>query len=667
MIKGRWTLALVLALASSCALAADPNEFLVWNYTNGSSTMPGRLYVPSDYNASQAYPIIVFFHGLGEGGTNNTAQVNNNINNLLAACKARKAFLYAPQSFSGWWGDEMTVQAMAKVTQTFGAYNIDQERVYVTGLSAGGGGVFSAMETHSNMIAAGVAICAASGGWRSRSNILAGKPFWLYHAANDGTVGVDQSRNALNGIRAAEGKTTISFPLDANPSNPYYNTGSPFYTDGSTYYQEGMLRYTEYDTGNHGIWGRVYNEQWMYDWLFATVRGDAVNTPPLVRAGNDIDCAPPDNMVHLIGSAVDDGRPITPGRITTMWTKASGPADVVFGDATAPTTTATFSEPGHYVLRLTANDGEHEAFDDVAVRYYVGPSIRYQSTDLGDGLTGWTFRIVNDDALTVSYTVALGFQGTDGAVIRQTKSSAVHVNKEGWKEWEPEVEEWNGEGAILCDEVDPAYDMALDTWAFNPFGDNASPGTNPLTGANLTGFYNAANAFALSCFSGTGSTLGNNVNVAYVVANGNVSWTGKILRSGREYVTAGVTELPSLLGDFNGDGSVTHGDYTVWADHYGQSIASVRADHPGWFPVGSYPDGATTLTQGLYTTWADHFGNTLNPPMTVGQSAMPAVADDSGAADESISPAAARRAARMVQRQQRRAARAAGRQQRAAK
>jgi hypothetical protein len=29
------------------------------------------------------------------------------------------------------------------------------------------------------------------------------------------------------------------------------------------------LRYTEYRTGGHGIWGRVYNTPAFYDWMFA--------------------------------------------------------------------------------------------------------------------------------------------------------------------------------------------------------------------------------------------------------------------------------------------------------------------------------------------------------------------------------------------------------------
>ena len=58
-----------------------------------------------------------------------------------------------------------------------------------------------------------------------------------------------------------------------------------------------------------------------------------------------------------------DGRsrllPRRPGpRITAMWTKDSGPGEVKFADAKALITTATFSTPGAYVLRLTVDNGQ---------------------------------------------------------------------------------------------------------------------------------------------------------------------------------------------------------------------------------------------------------------------------------------------------------------------
>jgi subtilisin family serine protease len=66
----------------------------------------------------------------------------------------------------------------------------------------------------------------------------------------------------------------------------------------------------------------------------------------------------------LDAAVTDDGRS-TP--LTVAWSMASGPGTATFGNATAIDTTATFSAPGDYVLRLTANDGLVKTFDEVTV------------------------------------------------------------------------------------------------------------------------------------------------------------------------------------------------------------------------------------------------------------------------------------------------------------
>ncbi len=65
-----------------------------------------------------------------------------------------------------------------------------------------------------------------------------------------------------------------------------------------------------------------------------------------------------------------DGTVIDPEDVPTYsWTLTSGPdgASVSFEDATAVDTTAIFTEEGTYVLRLTANDGYGEVFDEVTM------------------------------------------------------------------------------------------------------------------------------------------------------------------------------------------------------------------------------------------------------------------------------------------------------------
>ena len=75
----------------------------------------------------------------------------------------------------------------------------------------------------------------------------------------------------------------------------------------------------------------------------------------------------PADGCDLAGSVTDDGLPTPPGLVTAAWSKVSGPGTVAFADATAASTTATFSAAGSYVLRLTGDDGALTVSDDVTV------------------------------------------------------------------------------------------------------------------------------------------------------------------------------------------------------------------------------------------------------------------------------------------------------------
>jgi RHS repeat-associated protein/uncharacterized repeat protein (TIGR01451 family) len=70
--------------------------------------------------------------------------------------------------------------------------------------------------------------------------------------------------------------------------------------------------------------------------------------------------------VTLNGTVTDDGLPLG-GKLTSLWTKVSGPGTVTFSSPTTPVTSATFGQPGTYVLRLTGNDSELSASSDVTI------------------------------------------------------------------------------------------------------------------------------------------------------------------------------------------------------------------------------------------------------------------------------------------------------------
>lgn len=89
------------------------------------------------------------------------------------------------------------------------------------------------------------------------------------------------------------------------------------------------------------------------------------NLPPAVNAGADAS-AVVSQPLSLSGAATDDGLPSV-SSLAYSWGKASGPGSVTFADASAPATSATFDQPGEYVLRLVASDSEYTIADEVRV------------------------------------------------------------------------------------------------------------------------------------------------------------------------------------------------------------------------------------------------------------------------------------------------------------
>ena len=232
--------AVFVLIAPIALFAASPSDFLARTYTESGLTLPYRLFKPLNYDPSKEYPLVLFMHGAGERGTNNTSQINGNIDNLLAHVKttAYSAFLLAPQSDSSWLSyDEppsnATRMTLSVISQLEHEFSVDKSRLYVTGLSMGGGGTWDMIGRRPGMFAAAVPICGY--GDTDRASVMVSQPIWAFHAADDPTVSVAYTREMVNAVRDAGGH-----PL-----------------------------YTEYATGGHGIWSTVYNTQSMYNWMFS--------------------------------------------------------------------------------------------------------------------------------------------------------------------------------------------------------------------------------------------------------------------------------------------------------------------------------------------------------------------------------------------------------------
>jgi large repetitive protein len=163
------------------------------------------------------------------------------------------------------------------------------------------------------------------------------------------------------------------------------------------------------------------------------------NAAPIVDAGPDQSVTQTSGILPLQGSVIDDGLPAG-SSVGVEWSKVSGPGVVTFANASSATTTATFSQPGIYVLQLVADDSLDQGSDTVEVR--VGTYCRVEGPagltswwpgngDARDVIGGQTGRLLNG-ASFVDGKVSMAFQfdGVNDAV-RNPASPNLDVGKRG--------------------------------------------------------------------------------------------------------------------------------------------------------------------------------------------------------------------------------------------
>jgi predicted peptidase len=205
--------------------------------------LPYRLLLPDNYDAKQTYPLILFLHGSGERGTDNDKQLVTGARDL-ATKKLRKnlpCFVVAPQC-SGkepldyWLPTVNSGLVLGMLKDLEKRYSIDPKRIYLTGISDGGWGVWRLLALYPDKFAAAVPICGR--GNPGDAPTIAKTPVWIFHGAKDDIEPVKSSREMLTALKKAGG-------------NP---------------------KYTEYPNEGHFCWGTVYRDPKMFLWMFAQKR-----------------------------------------------------------------------------------------------------------------------------------------------------------------------------------------------------------------------------------------------------------------------------------------------------------------------------------------------------------------------------------------------------------
>ena len=192
-----------------------------------------QYFKPVNKDDGKKHPLIIWFHGNGEGGykdyQNNVSQKLANRGAVaFAEDKTQKifggAYVVAPQADDTWYnnyskGYIKSVKAM--IDEFASENNIDKNRIYIFGASAGGYMSFRMMIEYPDYFAAFSTSAAAldkaaiSGGVATTAQDLMkirNKPLWMVHAQNDPTISYENTSKRVYDVLSKYGAILSSYP-----------------------------------------------------------------------------------------------------------------------------------------------------------------------------------------------------------------------------------------------------------------------------------------------------------------------------------------------------------------------------------------------------------------------------------------------------------------------
>ncbi len=162
------------------------------------------VFIPFKYDRSKKWPTIVFLQGIGEGGSDGVKNTTVGLGPAIARRPDSFDFIAVfPQSGGTWSGEGAQRLAIDCLDAASREYSVDPSRVYLTGLSTGGYGVWAIGAKYSKRFAALVPMAAYSG--KEFAAQLTKTPIWAFHNGGDpfvwamDTTGTVEKINELGG------------------------------------------------------------------------------------------------------------------------------------------------------------------------------------------------------------------------------------------------------------------------------------------------------------------------------------------------------------------------------------------------------------------------------------------------------------------------------------
>jgi predicted peptidase len=187
------------------------------------------LHLPTGYENQESWPLILFLHGAGERGDDIELVKKHGPPKLVSEGNDFPFIIVSPQCpKERWW---QPTELSALLDEIVKQHRVDENRIYVTGLSMGGFGTWSLAFYSPDRFAAIAPICGGGEAyWAKRFKKL---PAWIFHGAKDTGVPLERSESMMAAMQK----------------------------------EEGDVRLTVYPEAGHDSWTETYNNPKLYEWF----------------------------------------------------------------------------------------------------------------------------------------------------------------------------------------------------------------------------------------------------------------------------------------------------------------------------------------------------------------------------------------------------------------
>lgn len=210
------------ALLATAAGAAAGTEVAGREVALEEAGLPVVVRLPEGYDPGRPWPLVVFLHGAGECGSDGR-QAQVGLGPAVAARPDRwPCLVLMPQkpSREHQW-EAYEDQVLAAIAEARARWNIDGDRIALTGLSQGGHGTWTFAANHPGTWAAIAPVCGylnrvsappeLDASYAKLAEKIKHLPVWAFHGEDDKVVKVEATKAVVDSLKAAGADVRASY------------------------------------------------------------------------------------------------------------------------------------------------------------------------------------------------------------------------------------------------------------------------------------------------------------------------------------------------------------------------------------------------------------------------------------------------------------------------